>query len=381
MDLAFQKTLTFILFIGIGLLLKLKFSSKEELTGIKKIILNLALPATIFLALLGINIDGNLLSLPFIALGLNLALFFGFPRLMVYSGIKVNSPEFRTARLLMPSLAPGLSCFPFILEYLGDEYLAKAAMADLGNKVFVLLILYLVAMTWHRKISSSANTPKGTRLRSLFIAMISEPVNLLIILALVLVYFGISIDSFPFFVRETFTMLSVIMTPLVLLFIGLAVRIRKQQFFSLLSLLFLRAGFTLLLSGLVIVLAGISVQNDILLLMAFGLSACSFWPFSHIAVVESQEESISPNKRTFNASFAVNILALSFPFSTLLILGVLTSGSFISNAGDVFLLGVVLLAIGFIPYAVKKIREVRSMAEKQKSEWILSKTRQTEASS
>ena len=71
MDVSLQKTITFILFIGIGLLLKIKFSTKAEVVGIKKIILNLALPATIFIALLGIKVEADLLLLPLLALLLN----------------------------------------------------------------------------------------------------------------------------------------------------------------------------------------------------------------------------------------------------------------------------------------------------------------------
>ncbi|WP_257212809.1 hypothetical protein [Maribacter sp. 4U21] len=174
MDLTLQKTITFVLFIGIGILLKLKFKSKEELTGIKKIILNLALPATIFLALIGVKIDSALLSLPFLALMLNMILFLVFPYLIPLTGIAKNSPQYRTARLLVPSLAPGLSCFPFVIEFLGDDYLAKAAMADLGNKVFVLIILYLVAMNWYYRKRAVKTTSNTKKIKSLVLAMISE---------------------------------------------------------------------------------------------------------------------------------------------------------------------------------------------------------------
>jgi len=54
-DVGIQKTIVFLFFIFIGVLLKVKFKSKEEITGIKKVILNLALPATIFIALLGVR--------------------------------------------------------------------------------------------------------------------------------------------------------------------------------------------------------------------------------------------------------------------------------------------------------------------------------------
>ena len=64
MDIGIQKTIVFLFFIFIGVLLKVKFKSKEEISGIKKIILNLALPATIFIALLGVKVELHLLILP-----------------------------------------------------------------------------------------------------------------------------------------------------------------------------------------------------------------------------------------------------------------------------------------------------------------------------
>lgn len=379
MDLTLQKTITFVLFIGIGILLKLKFKSKEELTGIKKIILNLALPATIFLALIGVKIDSALLSLPFLALMLNMILFLVFPYLIPLTGIAKNSPQYRTARLLVPSLAPGLSCFPFVIEFLGDEYLAKAAMADLGNKVFVLIILYLVAMNWYYRKRAVKTTSNTKKIKSLVLAMISEPVNIFIIIALILVFFGFNKESLPFFISETISRLSLIMTPLVLLFIGLAVNIKKKQFSKLLALLFLRAGFVALLCGSLIMVCNIEVQNDILLLLAFGLSACSFWPFSHIALVDAQEKRIAKSKRTFNSNFAVNVLALSFPLSTLLILGILSSGSLFSSATPVFLLGAIFMSLGILPFIIKNIKAIRRKAAKEKMQWVIFKTSYTES--
>ncbi|MEC8833032.1 MAG: permease, partial [Bacteroidota bacterium] len=241
MDVGIQKTIVFLFFIFIGVLLKVKFKSKEEITGIKKVILNLALPATIFIALLGIKVELHLLILPILALGLNLLLFFAMPLILPLMGIGKGSSEYRTAKLLVPSLAPGLSSFPFILEFLGDEYLAKAAMSDLGNKVFVLFFLYLVAMNWHYSLQTNEKRNGGAKLKPLIKAMISEPVNVFIAAALALLAFGLSMDSLPFFMSETLEKLSLIMTPLVLLFIGLAVKIKRTQFFQIFSLLSTRA--------------------------------------------------------------------------------------------------------------------------------------------
>ncbi|MDF0707068.1 permease [Flagellimonas okinawensis] len=347
MDVGIQKTIVFLFFIFIGVLLKVKFKSKEEITGIKKVILNLALPATIFIALLGIKVELHLLILPILALGLNLLLFFAMPLILPLMGIGKGTSEYRTAKLLVPSLAPGLSSFPFILEFLGDEYLAKAAMSDLGNKVFVLFFLYLVAMNWHYSLQTNEKRNGSAKLKPLIKAMISEPVNVFIAAALALLAFGLSMDSLPFFMSETLEKLSLIMTPLVLLFIGLAVKIKRKQFFQIFSLLSTRAGLVLLISGLFVTISGIEAKNEILLTLAFGLSACSFWPYAHIAAVDSMEMDKKAKKKTFSSDFGVAILALSFPLSTMLILATLNSGSFFVNPVNIFLMAMILLAVGF----------------------------------
>ena len=353
MDIGFQKTVVFLFFIFIGILLKSKFKSKEEISGIKKIILNLALPATIFIALLGIKVEPHLLVLPLLALGLNLLLFLAMPFILPVMGIGRGTPEFRTAKLLVPSLAPGLSSFPFILEFLGEGYLAKAAMSDLGNKVFVLFFLYLVAMNWHYGLQSNGQKNDGKKLGPLIKAMVSEPVNIFIGMALVLLAFGMSMDSLPFFLSETLEKLSLIMTPLVLLFIGLAVKIKRKQFFQIFSLLCTRAGLVLLICGAFVLISGIQAQNEILLILAFGLSACSFWPYAHIAAVDSMEMEVEPQKKTFSSSFGVAVLALSFPLSTMLILAVLNSGSFFEHSYTILLVALLLFAIGLsIPLCI-----------------------------
>ncbi|HEA28663.1 MAG TPA: hypothetical protein ENH91_01475 [Leeuwenhoekiella sp.] len=150
----------------------------------------------------------------------------------------------------------------------------------------------------------------------------------------------------PFVVGETMQRLSLMMTPLVLLFIGLAVNIRKKQFFQILAMLSLRAGFVVFLATILIATTGLSASKDILLLLAFSLSACSFWPFAHIAAVGSLEENVIKKKRTFNADFAIGILALSFPFSVVVILGVLSSGTVFTSMTNLLLLALGLTLPG-----------------------------------
>ena len=369
MDVSLQKTLTFLLFIGIGFLLKTKFNNKEEITGIKKLILNLALPATIFIALLGTELKKELLILPVFALLLNILLYFLFPVLLPLCGVRKNSAKYRTAWLLMSSLAPGLSSFPFILEYLGESFLAKAAMADLGNKVFVLIVLYVIAMSWHYKKFDTTGTSKGSRLKDLFKALITEPVNLFIAAALILLGFGLGMESLPIVISGSLSRLSLLMTPLVLLFIGLSVKINFQQVKEILGMLLLRAGLVIFASALLIWLTGITLAADRLLILAFSLSACSFWPFAHIVAVGSKELNRKSEKEsTFNATYAVNILALSFPLSIILILGMFSIGEEIVYLPILFAISAGLFFLGTLPYLIQKMQQLLSSNDLEKTE-------------
>ncbi|GAA4282125.1 AEC family transporter [Gaetbulibacter aestuarii] len=350
------KALSFILFIVIGILLKRKFTSKDEVNGLKKIILLLALPATIFIALLKIHINLGLFLLPFLALGFNILLYFITPGLMLLLGVQ-DKTTINTTRLLVPSLAPGLSCFPFILEFLGQDYLAKAAMADLGNKFFVLLVLYLLALRWYLNNQSIAKQPTKNKITSLVKTLLLEPINAFIIVALILLGLGFDNTNLPEVIQEILNRLSVIMAPLVLIFIGLSVRIQKTEFLQIFSLLMLRAALTVFIIGSMCHLLHVSVEEDILLYLVFGLSACSFWPFAHICGVADKELELPKERKTFNMDFALAILTFSLPLSVILILGILTAGDTFAHYNHQLKLASVLFLLGiaspFINYLKK----------------------------
>lgn len=357
MDDALEKSISFLLFIVIGILLKKKIPTAEQTNGIKSIILTIALPATIFIALLKIQVTSNLLWLPIIALFFNSILFSITPLLLKIIGVSPKSPSGRSAQLLIPSLAPGLSCFPFILEFLGNDSLAKAAMADLGNKFFVLFLLYLIALKWHYKNEIDfGKTSVKSKLKSLCKALIYEPVNMFIFVALVLIFSGITFDKIPNFIASTIDRLSLMMTPLVLLFIGLAVQLKKKQFFQIFSLLLLRASFTLLVVAVIVLFLNVSNTNDILVMLVFGLSSCSFWPFAHISSISAKEMNQNEEKMTFNINFALSIIGLSLPISVLLILGIFTAGTTFTELPAIFGLSGVLFLIGIVYPIVTRIK-------------------------
>ncbi|WP_252940423.1 hypothetical protein [Roseivirga pacifica] len=355
MDPALQKTLTFILFILVGFLIRKKFANKDQVNGIKNMILTIALPSTIFVALMGVQIEVSMLIYPAMALVFNFALFAITPLLLKLFGIAAESAQGRTLALLLPSLAPGLSCFPFILEYLGEDALANAALADVGNKFFVLIFLYVVAMNlFLRRNKGEANGSKG-KIKSLLLSLIQEPINMVIVLALVLLALGLNFESLPSFIGDTFSRFSLMMTPMVLLFIGLAVKIDREALGKVFCVLLSRAGISMLFSALIVTLFGLTNPAVILLAVVFPLSSCSFWPFAHMAAFDAKEVEQKNKQFTFDIEYGVLVLACSLPISTLLILGVLASGHTFANVSTIALSGVILIALGVLPTLLRRI--------------------------
>jgi len=368
MNLAIQKTLSFVLLIVVGVLLKKKISKKEQLGGIKSLILSIALPATIFIALLKININPSLLSLPLLALGFNMIMFFSANYVLSFVGIKKGSPQLRTLSMLLPSLAPGLSCFPFIIEYLGEESLAWAALADVGNKIFVLIILYLVAMHWYQQIfASKEESNSSSRLRMLMISLVKEPVNLVIVTAIMMLSFGLNMSFFPEFLQDAIGRMSIMMTPLILLFIGLAVRVKWSEVKIILSLLLWRSGFAFCISALVLLIHPMASIPAALVMVIFPQSACSFWPFAHMSAIDHLESRKSEEKRagkttTFDSTLALNVLAFSLPFSTIIILTICSVGAFFTHPLHLFGIGVGFISAFLIPSIIQRFSSSASKA-------------------
>ena len=361
MAIALQKTFILILLIVIGLALRSKIKSKTELTGIKEIILSVALPATVFVALMGVKIDSSLLIYPLITLAFNFFIYFSMPYILLLFKIEVDSSIGRTLTMLMPSLAPGLSSFPFIHEFLGKEPLAKAAMADVGNKFFALNFLYFIAMNMYLKNNKTNEVQENGKIKSLLLSLVKEPINIVMLLAIGFLSFGINFDNLPPVIAEIFNRTSTLMTPMVLIYIGLAVQLKEGRIKLVSSILLFRAGITILFSVLIILIFQISSPALILLAVVVPLSSCSFWPFAHMSAIALREETaqIPKEKRTFNVEFAVLVLAFSLPFSTILVMGILTAGTFFAHIETLIITGLAFIGISIIPkFIVKTIVRV-----------------------
>ncbi|MEM8486506.1 MAG: permease [Bacteroidota bacterium] len=329
-----------------------KVPDREKMAGIKALILSVALPATIFIALLKIELTASLLTLPLLALLLNGVLFGSTWFAMPCFGVSQHSNEGRTLLMLIPSLAPGISCFPFVIEYMNDEALAWAALTDLGNKIFVLILLYILALYWYQQLyrATTRQTGKG---RALIKAMVQEPVNLVLFAGVLLILFGFNLGSLPLFIQDTLLRLSNMMTPMVLLFIGIAVLIRAGDLRLILTALSWKAGVALKASALLLFL--FPTAPHALLIVIFPLSACSFWPYAHMCAI-NKLSSEDEQTQVFDLNLALSTLALSLPLSTVLILLACTFETFFVDPLNAFGVGTVFMAIAWAPSFWQRLR-------------------------
>jgi malate permease and related proteins len=357
MNPAITKTISLLALIGVGYLFQSKIASKDHREGIKTLILSLALPATIFIALLQIDFRSELIAIPILAIGFNIVMHFLMDLTPMDKLFNLPVNQYRTLIMLIPSLAPGLSCLPFIMEYSGQGPLAMAALADVGNKIFVLIISYTIAMRWYFQTHREQETQGNSKMKSMMLALINEPVNIVIVIAVAMLAFGMNYNFIPEFGRLSIDRLSMMMTPLILLFIGISIRFNWSQFKTIFAFLFFRSAVAFAISGMLLTFLEVADLATALLIVVFPQSACSFWPYSHMAAVTSLEQKSSFQGRTFDLEFAMNVLACSMPFSVILILLTYASGSFFGSAGNVFMIGG-LFFIGAVTIVALSMRSV-----------------------
>jgi malate permease and related proteins len=357
MSSALTKTISLVILIGLGYLLQSRLKSKDQREGIKTLILSLALPATIFIALLQIDFKSDLIVIPLFAIAFNIIMHIMMDYVPINSVFNLEDNQYRTLIMLIPSLAPGLSCLPFIMEYSGQGPLAMAALADVGNKIFVLVISYTIAMRWYFQTHKDQDAKSSSKIKSLLISLINEPVNIVIVIAIVMLALGLNYKSLPEFTQLSIDRLSLMMTPLILLFIGISIKLTWHQFRTIFAFLFFRSSIAFGLSGAMLLLLPVNDLATALLIVVFPQSACSFWPFSHMAAVTALEQKSTFPGRTFDLEFAMNVLACSMPFSVILILMVYTTGAFFANPANIFLSAAVLLglAISIVIFSLRAI--------------------------
>ena len=323
-----EKSLSFLILICIGIVFRAKVSNKEQVGTIKNLILTVALPAVILSALLKINLTASLIYPPLMVLVCNFLMFLSVRFLLpIFIKDKVNTDNRRTLMLMLPSYAFYLSCFPFLTEFADQNIIATAAIADTGNKLFILIFLYFIAMYWTygRKLTipnqNSRNQGSGWKK---LVDVLLQPINFTLIVALSASLLGYRLDSLPSYFQDSLLYLRNLLTPCILIFIGLAVKVQGKEFQLILGLLLWRSGMAFTISAIALTLFDFNFAT-MLLIVAFPQSSCSFLPYAQMSVFYEFDRR---RRKVFNPDLALSLLAFSLPFSSFTIVSIYSIGGF-----------------------------------------------------
>lgn len=336
-----HKAVPLLLLIAIGYLLRSKFQQPAEAGAIKTLIVNAALPATILLSILAIDTRLNLFALPSFAIVINLyllAISAGLAKLVFSNQEQARS---RALMLMFPSLSPGLTAYPFIEEFLGKSGLAWASMADLGNKVFVLIGLYVLALYWQQQATRQVGNIRQ-QLSTIGLTLLTEPANLAIFVGLLLVSVDYRMAQLPTVVLEVLQKLAACSTPLILFFVGISLKPKLAEIRLVILLLLARAMAGFGFSAVAIACLRPDSAATATLMVILPQMGCSLWPLLYATQMNWRTVQ-GDQPEVFDTEFALGLLSASIPFSIGVVLLIFSGGAFWINPWH---LGGVSLSLG-----------------------------------
>ena len=171
-----------------------------------------------------------------------------------------------------------------------------------------------------------------------------QPINLTIIIALTASLFGIKLTTIPVYFQESLAHLRNLLTPTILIFIGLAVKVKSKDLQLILGLLLWRSALTFVLSAILISLLNIDLDTA-LLAVAFPQSSCSFIPYAQMNVFSDLQDK---SKKIFNPGLALSLLAISLPFSSFVIITIYSSGDYFTSPINLFKVSAIALVVSGI---------------------------------
>ena len=141
---AFSRVLPVLLLVGLGALFRRNaFLSAAAIDGLRKLVLNVTLPAALFLAFLGTELEAEYAVIIVSVFGACLVMLLAGPYLR--RGARVQSEAMPS---LMAGFEAGMIGYALYAAIFGAENLYRFAVVDLGQVVFVFFILAPVVMRW-----------------------------------------------------------------------------------------------------------------------------------------------------------------------------------------------------------------------------------------
>mmetsp|Transcript_46036 Transcript_46036/g.81682 ORF Transcript_46036/g.81682 Transcript_46036/m.81682 type:complete len:424 (-) Transcript_46036:121-1392(-) len=183
-----ERALTLLFIIAIGKVLQARFPQKEPM-AVQKLLLQFLLPATLFQGLSKQKIEAS--HMIYFAGGAFLVLVRLLTGTLVSYAVFGQSCHLehtklrRTALFSISSLAPALSVFPFVSEFVGAEYVGLGAMVDIPMKVYILILMPIIFRKLGEKTAmSSKDNQEGNVLGALAL-LLKDPMTLSVIFGII----------------------------------------------------------------------------------------------------------------------------------------------------------------------------------------------------
>lgn len=210
------KVVPVILLITLGVFFeKTAFLSKEAINGMKKLVINISLPSLLFLAFLRTELKPEY---ALISLVVFIACLIGFAMGFLFKKLQGNTNQFYPS--VFSSFATGLVGYPFFISVFGSEQLYKLAVIDIGNALFVFIVL----VNFLDSVKCDRTASKRLTLRDLIFNMVKSPLIIGIVLGIAFSLSGSApyIETFPATAAliTTATMIANTTVPIIMLVIG-----------------------------------------------------------------------------------------------------------------------------------------------------------------
>jgi len=216
-----EKAIPLVMMILLGVILKnLRFLRESTLADIKKLIVNISLPATLFMTFANTDFHRQYVAL--------IGIVFLFCVGMLFLGGRGGHnilPENPVYPALYSGFEAGMMGYALFASFFAKEELFKFAIIDIGQVVFVFLI-----MTFYLQ----KKTGSATEVKKLMKSFAISPVIMAIVFGVVMSASGGYqwVNKFAAFdgVKSTLEILGAMTQPLICIVIGYELRMRAENF-------------------------------------------------------------------------------------------------------------------------------------------------------
>jgi hypothetical protein len=218
-----------------------KFISKTAIGDFKKIIVNIALPSTLFLTFAGTTFAGKYLWI--------VLCVFSICVMMLFAGMFIGrkmSPENKYFPALFTGFEAGMLGYALFASFFGSENVFKFAIIDIGQVIFVFFVLFAFLR--------SRNGEKATA-KVLFLGFFRSPVIISILLGVLIgvtgLFAAISENKIGLSFLETFKMIGGLTQPMICIVIGYELQINFKNMLKPLVAVLIRMGIFLCIAFIV----------------------------------------------------------------------------------------------------------------------------------